>query len=206
MKHRMLALILAILLLMAVLSGCTAVRTLDAAEDRIEHSIDTAIEKRQNKVRAIYNTRNKLLQTAGSQRHKARCSSAHKQNYCSAHKTAAQLASITATNKHLRHETRKRRQRQGHHQTERQFLYRAEKQHKDQHKAANIKALCITFKRGNFYMQLKTVEVAIKSHAHCGKHTNDAGKTPIENKSQNKLQHKKGRAEIYECPLAPLPA
>lgn len=45
MKHRMLALILAILLLMAVLSGCTAVRTLDAAEDRIEHSLDTAEDR-----------------------------------------------------------------------------------------------------------------------------------------------------------------
>ena len=49
MKHRILSLTLAILLLMTALSGCSAIRTLDAAEDKLENKIDAVEDRIENK-------------------------------------------------------------------------------------------------------------------------------------------------------------
>lgn len=45
MKHRILSLTLAVLLFMTALSGCAAIRTLDAAEDSLENKVDAVEDK-----------------------------------------------------------------------------------------------------------------------------------------------------------------
>lgn len=50
MKHRILSLTLAILLLMTLLSGCSAIRTLDAAEDRLENKVDAVEDRIENNI------------------------------------------------------------------------------------------------------------------------------------------------------------
>lgn len=50
MKHRIIPLTLAILLVLTMLSGCSITREIDAAEDKIEQKLDTVEEHIENKI------------------------------------------------------------------------------------------------------------------------------------------------------------